>query len=48
MWCERLDQAAPTLLVIGRVVTLADRLAWFAPAAAAATDDDERRGSQGS
>lgn len=45
---ERLDQAAPTLLVIGRVVTLAERLAWFAPTAAPASDDDECRGSQGS
>lgn len=42
---ERHDHAAPTLLIIGRVVTLADRLAWFVPAA---DPTNERRGSQGS
>jgi uroporphyrin-III C-methyltransferase len=31
---ETLDRAAPTLLVIGRVVALADDLAWFRPGSA--------------
>jgi len=32
---EELDRAAPTLIVIGRVVALADALAWFRPSAEA-------------
>ena len=31
-----LDRAAPTLLVIGKVVTLAEALAWFQPQASLA------------
>ena len=39
---EKLDRAAPTLLVIGRVVALAETLAWFRPAANAAKDAGTR------
>jgi uroporphyrin-III C-methyltransferase len=39
---EKLDRAAPTLLVIGRVVALAETLAWFRPAANAAEDAGTR------
>ena len=35
---EKLGRAAPTLIIVGRVVSLADRLAWFVPEAPAATE----------
>jgi uroporphyrin-III C-methyltransferase len=36
-----LDKAAPTLIIIGRVVDLSATLAWFRPAAATDSDADE-------
>lgn len=40
---EHLGRAAPTLIVIGRVVSLAGRLAWFAPDAPAEGDPQSER-----
>lgn len=36
---ERLDEAAPTLIFVGRVVSLANALSWFSPGTAKATTE---------